>query len=476
MATIVVTASGGDRAWSTAATWVGGTPAGAGDTARFDVNSGNVFVDGNVADLTGLDMLGYTNALMFVGVYTLDVDGNVTLEGSTASSGNASEITISGNLTVLSGFTFVDPEDMTLTLDGTGNVTTNGVTLPKVTVVAGAGTHTLIGSFASNQLVMLTTGTFACGANGLTLAGFTLAGGTFTGSGAMAISGNLLYSSGTNNHTGTWTHAVTKTASWNTTNQQIADYRLAAGITITKTATVAVKKLVVPATSILGGNQQLWVYASGTDFLTVEGVLASVAANVVVYMQGAYANAGAIEMTGTGEFRVRGDEALYTQTGPLNVLNMSVSATTNNHVQLFRLSGAGHDIGDVLIGHDSIVRAGSFDFDNASVKVGDVIGGLASIAANVVDFGSAYIEIQNGKAIDFDDGAAGTAIGTLTADDGACHIVGIGTATVDWVIPAAATDVIHCHECVDGGNNHADRVTFDEHAHPGSLALLGVGI
>ncbi len=469
MATIVVTASGGDRAWSTAATWVGGTPAGAGDTARFDGNSGNVFVDGNVADLTGLDMTGYTNTLMFVGAYTLDVDGNVTLEGSTASSGNASEITISGNLTVVSGFTFVDPEDMTLTLDGTGTVLAE-VTLPKV-IVNTAGTHTLDDPVTVGQSLTLTAGTFAGAAYALTVADFTLAGGTFTGSGAMAISGDLTYSAGTNTHTGTWTHSGASNAAWNTTSQQIVDYRLADGATIDRTAIVYVKKLVIPATASLSGANMMYMrFPTANNFISIAEGATITGSGLTSRFNNSFSNVGEVHIPGLNWLYYAAMGQVWTQTGKLVLGSLSVRGWDNGDLASLILSSGGNVLGDIIVGTTGVQnRNGHIDFVGSSVKIGDVTSGNAANLANAIDFGSAYVELQNGKTINGDNIA-------ITADDGAAHIVGIGTATVTNVEPTAATDVIHCHECVDGTGNTVNRVTFDEHAHPGSLLLTGVGI
>ena len=105
MAIIVATASGGDREWSTAATWVGGSAPGAGDTATLDATSGDVTVSGVKGAVAGINMAGYTGTLTITTGSILTSSGHLTYGGTVILEGTA-QVLCAGNLTYAAGTTF----------------------------------------------------------------------------------------------------------------------------------------------------------------------------------------------------------------------------------------------------------------------------------------------------------------------------------------------------------------------------------
>ena len=100
---------------------------------------------------------------------------------------------------------------------------------------------------------------------------------------------------------------------------------------------------------------------------------------------------------------------------------------------------------------------------SGSCKVASIVRGNAATTTSGINFGTSYTALSG--SID------GTSL-TITADDDAAFIDGLGTATISLCVPA---NKIHVYSCTDAGNNGAN-MDFDEYAVINSGSLLGCGI
>jgi hypothetical protein len=143
------------------------------DDVFFDANSGNCELTSSTRVAKSINFTGYINTLtMTVG---LQISGSVTLAAGMTIAG-------AGNLTV----------------NITGNLTSNGKLFPNTLIIAGdTQTYTLIDNWTVGSL------------QGLATTAATINGNSITSNNNLTISGTAIYSGTTNlilNGTGTWSH------------------------------------------------------------------------------------------------------------------------------------------------------------------------------------------------------------------------------------------------------------------------------
>jgi len=147
--------------------------------------------------------------------------------------------------------------------------------------------------------VGITGGTFTLTDDRSLTGDFELSGGTIdTAAHQFAINGDILFSSGNVTEL-LLDHSGTHNAAWNTTSRQITAYRVMAGATITPTASVYVKKLVIEATgTIAGGGAAVLVrYPGVNDCINILGTMS---AGLELLIEASRTNSGRI-VTG-GDF------------------------------------------------------------------------------------------------------------------------------------------------------------------------------
>ena len=173
----------GDNTWNDPANWstsveVDRVPAN-GDLVVF-ANAENCTLDVSSATLSDLDMTGYTGTLAF-GINVIDVTGNCILGGTTTAS-LASGVFCSGDFEKLTGMPDLAP-NLTITLDGNGEVKCNSVAGGILIIDTSGGAHVAIDTGLWDKFT-LTLGAYVDGANAHTISGnLVVAAGTFTSTG-----------------------------------------------------------------------------------------------------------------------------------------------------------------------------------------------------------------------------------------------------------------------------------------------------
>lgn len=205
----------------------------AGDTAIMNATAGSITLTISAAAAAAtLDMTGFTGTLAF-GTQTATITGLCTLNSAmTSTSGTLS---CAGGVTLLSTVTGSFP---TLTIAGTGTLTSGGFTWPGKMTFSTATTDTLSGNWITTGLTTIsaaaiiskTTSDTYTGNGGLTMsavggsgtAKIILGGGTWSGNsalnnsldlaGTITVSGSVAYAS-TNTPTLTWVSGTITTTS-----------------------------------------------------------------------------------------------------------------------------------------------------------------------------------------------------------------------------------------------------------------------
>lgn len=160
-----------DSNWGTAANWSLGTvpTASDGHVAKFDATSPNCTVNTSARVCNNLDFTGYTNTITM-----------------------SQQITVSGNVTLISGL--LVSGSGALIVNATSTLTSNGFTWPNALTLNGTSTHTLADNWAASGLITLggSNLTTTINANTLTANGgvtFGVTTGIVTGTTLLKIGG-----------------------------------------------------------------------------------------------------------------------------------------------------------------------------------------------------------------------------------------------------------------------------------------------
>ncbi len=192
MALTTVTASGGDRKWSTAATWNNGVP-GAGDQALTDINSGSFSLDSSVS-VASFVMTAFTGTFTMDSGTAIDASGVVTLVKDVV--GDGTNDILCGGALDCSGLTSIS-SGITLTMDfggaGTEAFTPHAsLELPNL-VFSGGGdtTFSVVTNAIIAESVNISTSTLDGDSLGATISGDCKRNsGKWINSGTITLSGD----------------------------------------------------------------------------------------------------------------------------------------------------------------------------------------------------------------------------------------------------------------------------------------------
>ena len=433
MATKTVTASGGDRKWSTAATWDAGAP-GAGDTAVFDINSGDVILDADTS-ITVLEMSAYTNTLSDDASWTLDVNGNTTL-GGTVDFSNGSDISTSGNIVLTAGMTYTAGLLTQDAASGSQTITTNAVSIPAFTLNNGAAT-----GFSEVDDVNVMGNILIINGSKFT----SVAEWTQTGSGNLLnpTSGNRFFA---------------------------LNIASGAGHTATLTGHVITKKLTHGAGTVTGAFN-LTIQPAANDFWITNGIPAgfnvtTLFANIITSN---WSNANPVNVLAQSlDINAYTNNLTWTQSENLTCGNLNVRGTAGVTGKLTLTGGASLNAAAITLGwNGGAGRPGVLTFSSGIHKITSIAKAHALAVDNAVAFASAYIETTG--LINLTD---------IAPTNVACHIECGAAGSVDNMPAAGLTEKVHVYgdATADGGSNSAANIDFNAHAPPGSLVLTGAGI
>ncbi len=381
-----------------------------GDMVIFTANSGGITLDENSAELAALTMTGYSSALG-MGVNSIAVDGAVALAGTITAS-NGSEIECSGNFSAAD----ILPDNLIVTLDGTGNVTTVSASAAAL-IINTAGTHTA----ASTQF----------------WDSFTLTGGTYVDGGdAHTIAGSIILSADTFTSTGTWT--MTAEGELNSGGKIFAELIVGAGATFdaTMTGDVRFKKATLAAEVTLKGA--FWFRAQNppaNNFLNMLGEVDGNAKVRIFSPGGGSSNNGRIV---ANAFELFANNQNFTQSGTMTVVSTKIYGTTNNQWAKLIIGGSGSSLGAVSIGTASGTNLGGrLDLGDGNYTV--AIASLVNLVTagdpptlNELDFGNAVIVISgNLNAANITCSASSTPI--ISGSGGSAAIINVNLGSSNYL-------------------------------------------
>jgi len=425
------------------------------DVAVLDSESGDLEIAlGATVACVGMRMTGYTGQVVFNNSL-LDINGRVVDfggEGTIIQDGGGT-IAIGGaghlNHTFCDGAGFTDP-GVLIIFDAVGGEdnptlspsTSDFPTLPALTI-----------DNAVNSFIV------GASSSGLRVGGDL----TFTTGGKFDTTTNAVST----------THSGTSALAWNDETSRLYHYILGEGAVITLQARSWFSAFTRGASGTLTGFHEIMLVLEGDDkWVEGDAEISVSAVNFLADVAGATREIGAIALPDvTGEVRVGRQRYLrLVQTGDWLIgPTLRIQDYINGqHAQLDCKRSDLRVDGDIELGRPAVDKGGGFLLCGEGVMDwrGDVKIATDSNAGaddqNKIETESAYIAL--GGALD--------ATGILLTGTGAAHVMG---GTVQNTADKGVTGAIHCHGTTDGGNNDAN-VTFDEHASPGSLAAMGVGV
>ena len=443
MAAVTQIASG---AWvaDAATVWDGGAVPAIGDdvdaTGNFDLT-----VDDDTNAVGSFDRSGSTGDLVIDNAKTLDVDGACTLDGPVKGPGT---IAVSGNLALAAATAFtLSPQ---ILLDGTGNLTDNSAAPGGSDIeVNTAGTHTAATAIAADS--------------------FTLAAGTYVDGGYDHDVYGAILIVGTLTSTGRWTQE----ASGDVRGGVFNAFAVAAGATPNLKAVLQMRKFIHDGDDVAtDAASYMTVYPAAADWWT-QSPASKVSVKVVV--QNASAPPGNDIVLNDADLDFQATAASKTVAMDANIDtgggDLYVRGTGAQPARMI-IDMAGYSLdtggGKLTLGFTN-TGDGQVLLGEGSHRVGDVAAGHANNDTNSLALEWCYLECSG--TLDADNIAV-----SADADD-LVHIVCTGTGEITNFDPA---QVVHCHgdASVDGGGNNGanNKTTFNAHAPPGSLAMMGAGV
>lgn len=433
----------GGGPWVDDATWTTTRPI-AGDTVTVKATDTVTVTGAEACDaITDVELGGLIEIVLSE---TLTVGGDVAVtgqiqgEGSIIIGGSAS-----GNIFTEGGLTFTGAAGGALTWDGAA-FTNVPVTINN----AAAGSFTLSATATTGDFI-LTAGKFTDGGN------------------AVNVNGDLIRNGGTLTSTGTWTQTADGNVAWDdfasTFNKLVLG---SAGVTSTLTATVRCSTFEHGSGTVDLAGRILLIHPEGNNFwIAGTGPITTSGGSVIVsaITGGAFTNADKITLGAPIKF-VTPKTKSYSLTLGLDCGANMLTASSNAAAGFSTLFlPGGLKCGPIVLS-DAATTEAKIVFGGTCVFV-SLTEGHPDNDDNGVDFADAYVEASGD--IDLE--------GFASVDNTSCHIVNPGGGAGDIAfVPAAVSPAIQCHGITDGGNNDGGSVKFDEHAHPGTLALLDVGV
>jgi len=427
-----------DSNWSTEGNWTNGKPAAGFLDAVFDGSSPDCDLDENSAALDSLTMTDYTGELDLCNS-TLDIDGHGAFGGTVSVSGTG-DIEVSGNFTKTAGMTF--QADIPVELNGTGSITTAGVSGGDVTVNT-AGTHQQVDE-ALWEALELVLGTYDQNNQGVTLVGtFHINGGSYTdGGGTLTIGEHLGATAiGTLTATGLFkmNGGVNRYIAWPHSSKQIPSLEIAAGCTAVPTDTVWAKTTITGAGNIGNSAETVGIYPDCSDnFWTLAGTCGS---NLEFYATANRTTGGAFNMANSADiiFRSAVDELSFTADGDITgVGTLHVFAHDDGNRVVLDMDEYALEATTVTPGRQG-KGDGSIDFGSGAHTITNFARAHADNTANAADFATCTINMS------------GTMDGTgITFSNTTGRICNGGTlANID----CSGTNELYAVGCVDGGSN-----------------------
>ena len=359
------------------------------------------------------------------------------------------------------------------------------------TATIDSGTITLDGPQVCGGVILDTGGTFKPGFNGsldvsagefsyqggsllfvddIKLTGnFDLAGGTIdTNSKDLIVTdGTISYSSGVVTELNLVTNG-TGDITWNTTSNPITFLTVSTG-TLSKTGPTVVKKLLVQSGATLTSTNPLRIrQATSNDYIDIQGTFEGTG-DLDIQGQADVSNSGRIvlgdDVTLTiGAFA---SPTTLTFTGEIKSADTIIRGLAGTNSCVAQINSPFVDLGDVLLGQAGVDRAGILNL-TATAKIASLAQTATATSTEGLNLNSAFVELTG--IVD------GTGV-TVTADDEAVHIVGIGGSADITNVDITGGNAVHTHECLDNdaavGANGAE-ITFNTERYP-YQSMTGVG-
>ena len=435
--------------WSLTFGGVGGAgKPGVGETAVLDSESGPIVLDEASAALGGFISTGYTQKLTVSNA--LDIVGDAIF-GAHALEGTAG-ISVTKNIL---GWAINDISSYT------GSLTHDGIIDAAYTLVATTPLPDFVVDNAVTSLTLSQATTF----RSLTLTAGAFGDGTFD----IDVEGDFIRTACILTKTGIWS----QTGSGDVEGTIPGHVRLAwgAGVVSTVTSTAQYKEFSAGAgTVILRGTLRVAAEA-GSDFWHSSADTTFTSPSWAV-CQWAGITGGRTQ----GEFTINGAH-LYIQVDPDGTLTATGKWVVSENV-VIRANAVG--VGTVTLGADGLEctnltlgrttdtnYSGILNAGSGILKVaGNIAGGHATNAANALHMDSCYLELS---------GDLDAALLAAMSNTAAHVVVPPGaSATITDVDPGAG-EPLHFYGDVTAAGT-CDHYDINEHAHPSSLALMGIGI
>lgn len=472
------------------------------DTVIFTANSGAIDLDENSAALVSFIMIGYASTLAMA-TNNIDSQGDVGLDG-TITADDGAVLYCGGDLVLTAGMTFdVDLAIVMDVETGSKSIYTDGITIGDLTIddAAGDADFSLTDALTCADFILTDgafgTGDYAFTANSIagsdeggeldfgdstvaitdafdtagietitsgactitvpsvtidsnadidttwTLTGDTVLEGDFTlaetaGTTTLDTDGNELYCSGDVAYSGgTVTELLLtitgpKDLTWNAAVQPITLLTVS-GTPVTFVAAVYCEALAGAGELALGGRGLTISYPSD-DFWVFTGDITG-AGSIQITMSADRQNLATIDVGTATTLLLYTTVANRTLTvGDIiadNTINLYSTVAPN--VATINITGS-LTCGTLTPGRATGQnRSGKVILSSNTHVIGAIASGHAENLLNAIHLGSCYLEITGGGELDFDNIA-------VDCDDGACHIEGLGAATVSNTDAASTAD------------------------------------
>ncbi len=424
-----------------AANWSLGWVPIAGDNMRFTGNVGNCTFSGNIDPTDGFQVDNAFTDTIDINGNLLDINGVVDIgTGVTIIDSGIGEIECNGNFTTNVAL----PDGLTVTLNGTGNVSANVAGNRPDLVINTAGTHTAIDAAFWDTFTMT-------------------AGGTYNPNTQVhTIAGNMTWTAGAVTVTGSWIMSASGTLTWSDWTNRLNSFHVNTGVTCTIGTTVKMKKLTTDAGSALSGVGEVFQIDTpgANDMIDIQGTNT---AKILLYEStAARSNSGKI-VAGTFRFYCVDSKAL-TQTGVVEVDNLEVYSNTNGSVATTNLNITGNALGAVTLGDTATTKGGKLDLGN---------GGYASTMTSLVKAGTGTCTLDFGDSIITLSGTInGTDITCTTNNDNYTIVRG---GTISNVTISSGRGIDATDNVVDGGGN-GPKVYFRKGTTISSISMGGYNL
>lgn len=385
---------------------------GIGDAAVLTVESGDCTLDEDTAALASLATVNYSGTLDLNG-WDIDVDGPVITGGTTVATAG-DKLYVSGSADLFADL----PSELTLVMDGTGNLDLNGNTGGDIEInTAGTVTAVILQAWDS----------------------FTLTGGTYVDEGFdHNIAGSIMMDAAEGFvSTGTWTMTADGNIINTTFNRQFNELSIAEGVTATLTNTTYVKKFTGAGRAIL---QQIFAYLPPAAPFDSTGAHT---ADMAVRIDGSR-DLGGISTTG-GLVLFANDDYIFTATSTVGAGAVSLSSASDNKVSTLDMADHNLTCGAITLG-SAPLRTGSIDFGSGAHSIGGIIANDSNNDdENLCNFATSNIALSG--TIDGENVQVSSDTIAFTNTSGV--VVGGTITDVDLSGEAA----LHAFTSVNGGGN-----------------------